>query len=256
MKKAFTPTFLISELNGIQKISLKGFLIGATILTFSLFNEEAAAQVSEIFFKDFNYNSANDVTSALTDENSEMKVKIPLNFEFLMSEKLSTIPDPNIDATNLAESDALTLEVIASYSGLAGESKHSFDIGLTQTFFKLGNNAIINNNGTSHFANFESEEGYQNNNVGATTCSFRVGDKVVGKEFISNTPIKVLNGNVTFDNILNISTPANFTVSLLAGWSASSWASAIGSNYFTLGAGWTPVSSTSTSPITLQKLFS
>ena len=35
--------------------------------------------------------------------------------------------------------------------------------------------------------------------AGATTCSFRVGDKGVGKEFITNTCIKVLNGNVTFD---------------------------------------------------------
>ena len=103
---------------------------------------------------------------------------------------------------------------------------------LTTTNFKLGNNATINNNGTLHFANFENEEGYLNNNVGATllvdrsmnnhgafinngdfqipcttlagaagatTCSFRVGDKGVGKEFISNACIKVLNGNVTFD---------------------------------------------------------
>ncbi|PWK29485.1 hypothetical protein LV89_00326 [Arcicella aurantiaca] len=103
---------------------------------------------------------------------------------------------------------------------------------LTTTNFKLGNNATINNDGTIHLANFENEEGYLNNNAtgvfivdrsmnnhgafinngdfqlpcntlsgaaGATTCSFRVGDKGVGKEFISNTCIKVLNGNVTFD---------------------------------------------------------
>lgn len=103
---------------------------------------------------------------------------------------------------------------------------------LTTTNFKLGNNATINNNGTLHFANFENEEGFLNNNAGATlivdrsmnnhgafinngdfqipcttlpgaagatTCSFRVGDKGVGKEFISNACIKVLNANVTFD---------------------------------------------------------
>ncbi len=103
---------------------------------------------------------------------------------------------------------------------------------LTTTNFKLGNSATIENNGTLHFANFENEEGYLNNNVGATlivdrsmdnhgafinngefqipcstlsgaagatTCSFRVGDKGVGKEFISNSCVKVLNGNVTFD---------------------------------------------------------
>jgi hypothetical protein len=103
---------------------------------------------------------------------------------------------------------------------------------LTTTNFFLGNGATINNNGAIQFANFENEEGYLNNNAtgvflvdrsmnnhgafinngdfqlpcttlsgaaGATTCSFRVGDKGVGKEFISNTCIKVLNGNVTFD---------------------------------------------------------
>lgn len=103
---------------------------------------------------------------------------------------------------------------------------------LEATLFEIGNNATFNNVGTMHIANLENGEGYLNNNVGGTlivdrnmnnhgafinngdfqlpcntivgppgmtVCSFRVGDKGVGKEFISNTCMSVLNGNVTFD---------------------------------------------------------
>jgi hypothetical protein len=100
------------------------------------------------------------------------------------------------------------------------------------TNFVMGNNSTFNNYGTMHITNLENEEAYLNNFAGgtlivdrsmnnhgafinngdfqlpcntlagapgATTCSFRVGDKGVGKEFISNACIKVFNANATFD---------------------------------------------------------
>lgn len=102
---------------------------------------------------------------------------------------------------------------------------------LKTTLFFIGNNVTFNNYGTMHLANAENSEGYINNyasgsfivdrsfdnhgafiNVGdyqipcttlagpagQTTCSFRVGDKGVGKEFINNSCLCV-KGNVTFD---------------------------------------------------------
>lgn len=102
---------------------------------------------------------------------------------------------------------------------------------LSTTSFVLNNNVTLNNYGTVHLANAENAEGYINNyasgsfvvdrsfnnhgafmNVGdyqlpcttlagaagQTTCSFRVGDKGAGKEFINNSCFCV-KGNVTFD---------------------------------------------------------
>lgn len=102
---------------------------------------------------------------------------------------------------------------------------------LKTTNFIINNNVTLNNYGTVHLANAENSEGYINNystgsfvvdrsfnnhgafiNIGdyqlpcttlagaagATTCSFRVGDKGVGKEFINNSCFCV-KGNVTFD---------------------------------------------------------
>ena len=131
MKKAFTLTFLISELNSIQKISLKVFLIGATILTFSLLNKEATAQVSGTVFNDFNYNATKDAISASKDESSVMKTETLPNFWALTIDKSNIIPDQNNDAIYLAKSDALALGVIMDNSGFSGNNKHSFDIGLT-----------------------------------------------------------------------------------------------------------------------------
>ena len=100
--------------------------------------------------------------------------------------------------------------------------------------FEIGNNVTVHNYGTLNLANCENAEGYLyvhdgsflkvsrefNNHgafiieptgdfqlpcetlsgaAGATVCSFRVGDKGAGKEFISNACVKVMNGNVTFD---------------------------------------------------------
>lgn len=100
--------------------------------------------------------------------------------------------------------------------------------------FEIGNSATVHNYGTINLANCENAEGYLyvhdgsllkisrefNNHgafiieptgdfqlpcetlsgaAGATVCSFRVGDKGAGKEFIANACIEVMNGNVTFD---------------------------------------------------------
>lgn len=97
--------------------------------------------------------------------------------------------------------------------------------------FIINNNVTLNNYGVVHFANAENSEGYINNygtgsfvvdrsfnnhggfinigdyqlpctslagSAGQTTCSFRVGDKGAGKEFINNSCFCV-KGNVTFD---------------------------------------------------------
>lgn len=102
---------------------------------------------------------------------------------------------------------------------------------LNTTSFMINNNVTLNNYGNIHLANAENAEGYINNystgsfivdrsfnnhgafmNVGdyqlpcttlagaagQTTCSFRVGDKGAGKEFINNSCFCV-KGNVTFD---------------------------------------------------------
>ena len=100
--------------------------------------------------------------------------------------------------------------------------------------FEIGNSATVHNYGTINLANCENAEGYLyvhdgsllkvsrefNNHgafiieptgdfqlpcetlsgaAGATVCSFRVGDKGAGKEFIANACVNVMNGNVTFD---------------------------------------------------------
>lgn len=100
--------------------------------------------------------------------------------------------------------------------------------------FEIGNSATVHNYGTINLANCENAEGYlyvHNGSLlkvsrefynhgafiieptgdfqlpcetlsgaaGATVCSFRVGDKGAGKEFITNACVKVMNGNVTFD---------------------------------------------------------
>jgi hypothetical protein len=103
---------------------------------------------------------------------------------------------------------------------------------LTTTNFHISGGATINNSGNIHIANIENEDGFLNNTAtgvlivdrnfnnhgdfqnvgdfqlpcntlsgaaGATSCAFRVGDKGVGKTFVTNSCIKVMNADVVFD---------------------------------------------------------
>jgi hypothetical protein len=64
MKKAFTPTFRISELSKIQKIILRTIVITTFVLSISLLNNDAFAQSGTVF-RDYNANGTKDINEPL-----------------------------------------------------------------------------------------------------------------------------------------------------------------------------------------------
>lgn len=134
----------------------------------------------------------------------------------------------NEGTVNFTNTSNITFNGTFVFNNLLGGSLNALS---TPKFF-LGNGSTLHNDGSVHLANYENEEGWVTNNqggvfivdrsfnnhgafinngdfqlpcntlsgaAGATTCSFRIGDKGAGKEFISNTCIKVLFANLVFD---------------------------------------------------------